>query len=140
MNVKPLDQVGKKYVTNASGAGQAYTDGVTNPRIAWDVATIAAEANYKLAVTEAANKGRFAKGVKSAGNDKYKKNAIAKGPARYAEGVSIAENDYKSGIAPYLAAMSSLTLPPRGVRGAPANLQRVSAVNNLNRQLYLSKN
>ena len=36
--------------------------------------------------------------------------------------------DYQAGFAPYREAISQVTLPPRGPRRAPQNIQRVQAI------------
>lgn len=135
-NIKPIEQSSEKFVRRASVAGPDYQNGISNPRTPWAAASIAGEANYKAGVTAAANAGRFGKGIKVAGDQKWQKNALAKGPGRYIEGVTIAKDSWVSGFAPYQAAIQSLQLPARGPRGSAQNLQRVALIANLNRQLY----
>lgn len=115
----------KKWRTNASRSTAAYEDGIKNPRRDWEDATAGAEDNYELGIQKAIADGRFGKGVRRAGDEKWKKNALEKGPQRYAQGVGLAENEYASGIAPYLQVIESTTLPPRFPKGDPRNLDRV---------------
>lgn len=135
-NIKPIGQSAEKYVRRASLAGPDYEAGIENPRTPWGAASIAAEPNYKAGVTAAANAGRYGKGIKRVGDDKWQKNALVKGPGRYVEGVSGAKEVWESGFKPYHDAIAALTLPPRGPRGSAQNLQRVAAIANANRQLF----
>lgn len=127
-NIKDIEQSSDKWTRRASVAGADYQAGINNPRRDWEEASVDAESNYKIGVIAAANAGRYGRGVKEAGNEKWKKNAIAKGPSRFAEGVALAQEDWEYGFAPYHAAIKALKLPPRGPKGSPANIQRVAAV------------
>ena len=53
---------------------------------------------------------------------------MEKGPARFAQGVQIAQPAYQEGVAKYLQVISATALPPRGPKGDPRNLQRVSVL------------
>jgi hypothetical protein len=127
-NIKSLDQSGQKWVERAGVAGAAYTAGVQNPRTPWAAASAAGDANYRAGVTAAASSGAYARGIRAAGDTKWRENSIAKGPSRFAEGVSLARDAWAKGFGPYQSAIASLTLPARGPTGSPANLQRVAAV------------
>jgi len=135
-NIKPIDQAADKYTRRAAVAGADYAQGIENPRKDWATATVAGEENYKAGVTAAAAAGRFGKGVKKAGSEKWKSNAKAKGPSRFAEGVALAKGDWEKGFSPYHSAISALQLPKRGPKGSPQNLQRVAAVANTLRGVY----
>lgn len=127
-NIKQLALISDKWIRRASVAGADYEAGVRNPRTSWVDSAVAAESNYKTAVVAAANAGKFGKGVRKAGETTWKDNAIAKGPARFSEGVSLAKPNFEKGFAPFRQTIESLTLPPRGPKGSPANLARVAAV------------
>ena len=133
--IKSIEQASDKWVRRASVAGPDYQAGVTNPKRSWAEASGAAEESYKMGVTQAAAQGRYGKGVKAAGDGKWKENAMKKGPGRFAEGVSLAKDQWTKGFSPYHAAIGALTLPARGPKGDPKNLQRVVAVANALRQL-----
>jgi len=126
--IKPLDESADKWTRRAAVAGEDYKAGVTNPRTAWDTASIAADGNYRTAVTAAATGGRYASGVRKAGASRWREGAVNKGPQRFAEGVQLAVGEWQKGFAPYQAAVSSLQLPARGPVGSPQNLARVGAV------------
>lgn len=126
--IRDLTASADKWVRRAGVAGDDYRRGVEAPRTPWDAASIAADASYRTAVTQAAQAGRFSAGVRKAGAQKWSRNAAAKGPARFAEGVQLATGEWQAGFGPYQQAISSLQLPARGPAGSPQNLQRVTAV------------
>ncbi len=126
--IKPVDQSSDKWVRRASAAGGDYAQGVQNPLKPWAAASFEAEGNYKQGVVAAANAGRYGQGVKAAGDEKWRQNAIKKGPGRFAEGVAIGKDEWAKGFAPYQSAISALVLPVRGPKGSPQNIQRVAAV------------
>ena len=126
--IKPIEQSSDKWVRRASVAGPDYLQGVQNPRKPWAAAAIEAEPNYKAGVVAAAGRGAFGAGVKAAGDEKWRNGAVRKGPGRFAEGVAIGRDDWGKGFAPYQSAISAITLPPRGPKGSPQNIQRVAAI------------
>lgn len=126
--IKSLDRISEKWKRVASGAQAEYEEGVKNPRVDWAEATAAAEQNYEQGVQQAISQKSFGKGVKSAGTAKWQKNAIEKGPQRFAQGVQLSEDNYKSGFAPFRTVIENTTLPPRGPKGDPKNIQRVAVL------------
>lgn len=127
-NIKSIDQGSDKWVRRASVAGPDYQAGVANPRTSWAESAGKADSNYRAGVTAAASAGRYAAGVRAAGDEKWKRNSSLKGPGRFVEGVAIAKDDWARGFGPYHQAISSLALPARGPKGSPQNLQRVAAI------------
>lgn len=127
-NIKPTDRIAEKWARVTPQRTQDYTDGIESPRRPWAEATAAAEETYKQGVTQAANKGRFAKGVRATGNDGWQRRTREKGPQRFAEGVALAQPDYAAGFAPFAATIASTTLPPRYPKGDPRNYARVQAI------------
>lgn len=128
--VRPAQMVAEKWSRRAGSAQQEYTDGVSSSTRSWEAASSAAENAYKQGVADAANRGAFGKGVKRAGNERWKRNAIEKGGARYSPGVAAATGDYQSRVAPFLDVIGRTDLPARGPAGAPQNLTRVAAIAN----------
>ena len=112
----------------ASRAGPYYEAGVKSPRRPWDEATINATKTWEDGVTAAIQAGRFKAGVAAAGLAKWQAKATKVGVSRYPEGVRVAKEDYVKGVTPYLDEIESITLPPRGPRGDPKNLDRVKAI------------
>ncbi len=126
--VKPISRIAEKWAKVTPARATEYREGVETPTKDWAEEAIAAEERYKRGVTEAANAGRYGKGVSEAGTAKWKANAARKGPSRFAEGVALARSDYERGFAPYREVIESTELPPRGPKGDPSNIQRVAAM------------
>lgn len=126
--VKSASQSSTKYVNRASVAGPDYEQGVRNPKRSWEQATFAAEKNYEVGITESMGRKAFGKGVKKAGDGKWIKGVVEKGVSRYPVGVSVAKSAYETAIAPFLDTISKITLPPKGPKGSPANIQRVAVI------------
>lgn len=126
--VKSAEAASAKWQRRAGNAGPEYEEGVRNPRADWATETKAAAPSYSAGVTKAVQEKRYERGVSKAGTAKWQKNAVEKGPTRYAEGVRLSGDAYTTGTAPYLAVLSGLQLPPRGPKGDPKNIDRVRAV------------
>jgi hypothetical protein len=136
---KSVAQSSDKWVRRAGAAAQDYRAGVQNPRTSWQEATLDAEEAQAAGVQEAIADGRFAKGVAAAGNQKWQSKAASKGADRFGPGVQAGKSDYERGFAPYQSVLSGLTLPPRGAKGDPRNLERVRAVAEALREAKTSK-
>jgi len=137
--VPSVSQVAEKWKRRSESAGGEYEIGIKASAKSWAQAATAGAANYKAGVNAAAAAGRFEKGIARAGDVKWQRNAAAKGPMRYSQGISVAQGDYSTGVAPYLDAMGRVDLPPRGPAGSDGNYQRVAAMGKALRQLKTSK-
>ena len=126
--IKPLSTIAEKWERRASSAGQEYSEGVASPRRSWAASTKAAEPAYEQGIQGAISRKAFGKGVDKAGDNKWQTRSQELGGARFASGVVASQNEYVKGFTKYHQVLSSLSLPPRGAKGSPANLQRVSAV------------
>lgn len=133
-NVKSATLAGQRYARRAAAASGDYKQGVETTGKSWAAATAAGAKNYMAGVTEAAGRGAFEKGVTAAGDAKWKKNAMEKGPGRYAEGVQVGMDDYQRGVQPYLEVISRTDLPMRGPTGSESNYQRVTTLGRALRQ------
>lgn len=134
-NIKPLQQSADKWVRRASVAGPDYEQGVRNPRRQWSEAAAQAADNYRQGVTQAATQGRFAAGVRQAGEERWQRATLQKGPGRFAEGVAIGQDNWERGFQPFQQAIERVSLPDRGPKGSPQNLQRVAVIANTLRQV-----
>ena len=126
--VPSIATAAERWARRASAASPDYQHGVETTTKDWAAAAGAGEASYKQGVTAAAAAGRFGKGVQKAGTAKWRKNSVAKGPARYAQGVQVAQPEYSGGFAPFLEAIGRVDLPPRGPKGSPQNYGRVQPI------------
>ncbi len=128
IDVKPLADVSEKWVRVTSGRAADYTAGITRtPPDKWSTRTAGAQAAWQAGVAQAAQENRFVSGVDGKG-PKWQRKALSTGATRFGPGVSAAREDYQTGFAPYEQVLKGLTLPPRGARGDPGNMQRVAAI------------
>lgn len=137
--VPPISRVAAKWARRAASAATEYEEGVRTTTKSWASAAGAAEKNYQAGVTAAATAGRFGKGVQRAGDAKWKKGAAEKGPARFSQGVAIAEPDYAGQMGPVLEVIGRTDLPARGPAGSDANFQRVVTIGKALRALKVGR-
>lgn len=123
--IKDLNASADKWQRVSSGAAREYEEGVKNPRKDWAANTAASESAYEQGVTQAISRKSFGKGVAAAGTAKWQQGAIDKGTKRWGPGIALAGDAYRRGFAPYQEVISRTTLPPRGPKGDPGNIQRV---------------
>ncbi|RLC34283.1 MAG: hypothetical protein DRZ76_02960 [Candidatus Nealsonbacteria bacterium] len=128
VKIKPIDQIVKKWTEVTPGRAPYYEAGIRNPREDWATRAAAAESAWASGVQDAITQGRFAKGVKRAGTEKWQRKALEVGTRRWPEGIRAAAPDYQSGFAPYHDTLARLTLPERGARGDPKNIERVRVI------------
>jgi len=126
--IKSLSDIRDKYTRVTPMRTEDYKKGIANPKRDWAEKTAGQSETWKLAITEAANKDRFKKGVVAAGTERWKKKALLKGPGRFAEGVMTAGPDFEKGFAPYAETIASTALPPRFPKGDPRNIERVKVI------------
>ena len=105
-----------------------YQQGIQNPKISWQQATMAAAGNQAAGVQQAIADKRFEKGVQKAGDTAWQSGSLQKGVNRFGEGVQVSQDKYSAGFAPYAQVIESTQLPPRYPKGDPRNVQRVSAI------------
>ena len=117
-----------RWVRKAGQSTQDYAEGVQSPRVDWASATRAAEAAYNSGVQAAISRKAWPSGVNRAGTPKWQRKAVEVGAPRFGPGVSAAQADYLAGVGPYLQTIESTTLPPRGPKGDPNNIQRVAVI------------
>jgi len=128
VDIKPLAQIARKFITVTPGRTAEYEQGINAPRRSWATAAAAASDAWKAGVTAAAAGNRFATGVGKAGDAKWKRGAIAKGVVRFGPGVQASEADYTAGFQPYFDVISRTALPVRRAKGDPQNIQRVAVI------------
>lgn len=139
MRVKSPSEARAKWIQRTGAAGQAYKDGIMNPRRPWAEATAAGTANYTAGIQAAIGRNAFANGVQRAGNGKWQRGAVDKGSVRWAPGVQAAGADYEGGIGPYIATLQGMTLNERGPAGSPQNEERSLAVQRALHQAKISR-
>lgn len=123
--VKGIAKIAEKWARVTPMRAPDYEAGVKDPIRDWATNAAAANAAYKAGVADAISKDRFLSGVKKVGTEKWKRRATEVGPARFAQGVQVAQPDYEKGFAPFRDAIERTTLPPRFAKGDPRNIDRV---------------
>jgi hypothetical protein len=126
--IRSAKEIAEKWSSVTPTRTAFYESGVKSPTKDWAKVTAAAESNYKAGVTQAANEGRFAKGVNKAGTSKWQRKAIEVGAGRWGPGVSIAGPEFEAGFAPYRDAIEKIVLKPRYPKGDPRNYERVAQI------------
>lgn len=127
-NIKSATEIAQKWGRVTPQRREDYEKGVQNPKKDWEQSTTAAASNYAQGVQNAISNGLFEKGVRSAGSQKWKENAVKLGSRRWPEGVSAAQDAYAKGFAPYAQVIASTTLPERFPRRDPRNMDRAAAM------------
>ena len=128
VDVKPLDQIVSKWANNAGAATNYYTTGAVAAANKWATDAASAGQAYQSGVQAAISRNAFQNGVQKAGAQKYSSGVQTKGSTRYAGGITAGKSSFQSGMQGVIGVLQGLSLPPRGARGDPANLQRVAAI------------
>lgn len=125
--VPTADTVAKKWVEVTPGRASYYEANAPAAAGKWEANTKAAASNYKAAI-QAGNIGQmFAGGVAKAGSAKFARKVTALA-GRFGPGVSAAQQDMATNVAPYLTVISQTDLSERKPRGDAANYSRVKAI------------
>jgi len=127
IRIKSAASSQQKYINNTGNAGQAYQDGINNPRRDWMAATTAAEGNWGQSVQLAVNNGTFAKSITQDASAKQKANAITLGVNRYPTGTKNAAPAWAKFTQPVLDAMAGVPDMPRGPKMSQQNFDKQHA-------------
>ena len=128
LKVKPIESSMVKWQDNAGRAAEAFAVAAEASADDWAKNTAAAADTYGSAISAPGIKERFRRGVQRAGATKFARKIRDVGRDRFAPGIAAAVGDYKTGVEPFLATLSALTLSSRKPRGDPANYRRVEEV------------
>lgn len=126
--IRSVEEIAEKYSRVTPARTADYAEGIRAPKKDWKSETMAAEDAWAGGVQAAVADKRFGKGVTKAGTEKWQRKASEVGAPRWGPGVAAAGADYKEGFAPYQAVISATTLPPRGPKGDPRNIERVTRI------------
>lgn len=127
-NVRDAASSAEKWSRVSQGRTQDFTSGIQAPRRGWKEGATAAKASYIAGVQASLTKDAWGKGINRTTNEQVQQKAVTVGAARYAPGIAASVQVYQDRIQPYLQVISGLTLPPRGPRGDPRNLERVRII------------
>ena len=128
VDVKPINDVVTKWETRSGGATQDYTKGAVAAANKYATEAGAAAPNYQAGVTASFGRNAYQTGVQKAGAAKYSMGVTKKGGARYAGGITAGKESFSQGMTGVLSTLQGVTLPARGPRGSPGNIQRVAAI------------
>jgi len=120
-------KIAEKCAKRAMAAEDEYREGVENPTEDWAKNTADAEERYEEELKNAMKRKAFGKGVKKTGTATQQSMTILKGveQRRWYDGVSIMAEKMANALTPIKAAMNALTLPPKGVKGSPRQVERM---------------
>jgi len=128
VEVKPIDYVADKWETRASGAAEDYRRGVAGKGSKWEENTGKAFDNWAKAIQDAIANKTFIGGVRAAGGGKWERRAVEKGAVNYPTGIRAAKEEYRKAMSEVLRVLEGITLPDRGPRGDPKNIERVAVI------------
>src|SRR5262245_36624586 len=128
----------EKWKTVTPGRQNFYTSGVQGAASAYDEGVSGAGDRYAAGVTEAIGNRQWEQGVSGKGS-KFAAKAANIGASRWSAGVAAAQGDYQTAVQPFFQGLASMTLPPRGSKGAPQNLERVRHVDDALRAIKVRR-
>lgn len=125
---KSAQMSAQKFADRASASVGDYLSGVSSTTKDQAAAAIAAAPIYAQAVQAAVARGAFQKGLQKSGKGGWQKGVADKGGNRFAEGVGQSGPKYATNSAPFDSARNVAASMPRGLKGSPQNLAKVTAV------------
>ena len=123
--IRPASEIAEKWARVTPGRSADYSAGIEKPKKSWAEAAAAAEEAYEGGVQQAISEKRYGKGVREAGDEKWKRKARELGTTRWGPGIAAAKPDYEKGFAPFRDVIERTVLPPRRPKGDPSNIDRV---------------
>ena len=103
-----------------------YQSGTQGKGSDWQRGATGAANNYAAGVQKSLAEGAFAKGVQRASASRYDEGVRTKGVANWPTGMQLAENRYIEGVQPFTGLWDATLPTPRGPKGSPANLARMT--------------
>ena len=139
--MKTANVAGTKWQVRTANAGPDYLAGVNNTTKDQAAAAIAAKSAWQAGLTAAFAAGAFEKGLSRSGKQGWQAGVQQKGEANYSTGVNAqaALGKYTTNSGRFDAARGAASNSPRGPKGSPQNLQRVSLVANAEHAAKLGK-
>lgn len=125
---KSAQSVAEKFVTRAGAASGDYVSGAEQTSKDQAASAIAAKTIYQQALTASFTRGAFEKGLQRSGKGGWLRGVTVKGSERFASGVAASAGKYAQNSGRYDSARNAASGLPRGMKGSPTNLARVSAV------------
>ena len=126
--IRSIDSISKKWKEVTPQRSSIYKANVEAPLRNWEVETLNAKDRRDEGLRAAISDGRIDRGIRKTGLAGWQKPTVTKGPTRWAEGVAVAEPEYRAGFAPYRDIIESTDLGPRYAKGDPRNWDRSKAI------------
>lgn len=126
--IRPLEQIASKWREVTPQRHAIYKRNVEAPLRNWEENTLAASERRDLGLQEAINDGRIDRGIKKAGQAKWKKQTVTLGPQRWQEGVSKGETAYKVGFQASHEVIAATDPGPKYPKGDSRNWDRSKAI------------
>jgi hypothetical protein len=126
--IKDVNTLQAKYLSRGSNAASDYVAGVMAPKASQSQSAVAAAPLWQQAVSSPGALARFKSNLSKSGDAGWQAGATGKGKDNYPAGIRRGAPKWAANVGPYLAVISGLSLPPKGIRGSDANIARVSAV------------
>ena len=122
--IRSLDTISKKWQTVTPQRAEIYRTNVASPLRDWEKEALAAKDRRDEGLRKAIADGRIDRGIRKTGQEGWLKATVTKGPSRWAEGVAMAEPEYRAGFAPYHDVIAKTDPGPRFATGDPRNWER----------------
>ena len=123
-DVKSAADIAAKWARVTPQRSADYEAGASQAGAKQNAAAIAAAGAFQAAVSSGNMRSMFIGGLKRAGAEKYNRKVAGVGKDRFGAGVTAAQGDMATGVAPFVEAIASITPPARAPRGDVANQQR----------------
>jgi hypothetical protein len=139
MQVRPIQEGQEKFKARAAAASEDYKRGVQGAGQRWADGAAGAEEAWRAGTQEAISQGRFTKGIRAAGSQKYQERAATLGPERFRRGVEVGAPEWGKNFSPFAQALAAHVPSPKGMRGSDQNAQRSIEVQRLMRRTRLER-
>ena len=124
-NISP-QEAAKRLASAGFNFADRYQQGTQNKGADWQRGAAGAAGNYAAGIQKSLAEGAFAKGVQRASASRYDEGVRTKGAANWPTGMQLAENRYVEGVQPFTGLWGASLSTPRGPKGSPANMQRMT--------------
>ncbi len=130
ITIRDVGSLALKFVRRGQAAVDDWKTGVQQTTKSQSGEAIAAASRWQQALQGDAVLSRFKSKLTAAGDGKWRDNAVTKGATqgRFAGGIGAAGPAWAAGVTPIFDALRSLSLPDRGLKRSPQNLDRARIV------------
>ncbi len=134
---KTLQQTVQRWTAGATGAQQAFVDGVNNTDVDPTARAIANQAGALAGYSDAINSGRWARNLQAVGKQGWQTATVAKA-GNYATGITAGTPKYQAAMGVWLPIIDSVAAAAKNMPGGTLG-QRLARANYVATQLYNRK-